>query len=91
MAWPLLGSLYAAAPAIGGATAVLAAVCIVAIVRLADDRLLRPLVPVSLLAGTIVIMSREAWGVGVFLLVFLPLVCATFNTMVLRRITAQNS
>ncbi len=91
MTWPLLAALWAGAGDIGAVTAVLAAACVLLIARLADDRWLRPLVPVSIAVGAGVILATEAWGVGFLVLVVLPLAASALTTIANRRLLTQRS
>ena len=91
VAWPLLGALWAGAATIGNATALLAAACVVIITRLADTRWLRPLVPVSIAIGAGVILANEAWGVGMLVLVVLPLAASALTTLADRKLPTPTS
>jgi len=91
VAWPLLAALWASAADIGAVTAVLCAACVLLIARLADDRLLRPLVPISIGVCAAAIFAKEAWGVGVLVMIVLPLAASALTTIAERRLPTANS
>lgn len=89
--WPLLAALFAGAETVGDVTAVLAGACVVFIGRLADDRWLRPLVPVAFAAGASVIFATEAWVVGILVMVLLPVAASALTTLADWRTNAQSA
>lgn len=89
--WPLLAALWAGAADIGAVTAVLCAACVLLIARLADNRLLRPLVPIAIGTCAAVILANEAWGVGLLVMVVLPLAASALTTIAERRLPTVSS
>lgn len=89
--WPLLAALFAGADTIGGVTAVLAGACVVFIGRLANDRWLRPLVPVAFVIGASVIFATEAWSVGILVMVLLPVAASGLTSLADWRMNAQST
>lgn len=90
MTWLLIAAMWAGAEAIGSTTAVLGSACLLMIGRLADDRWLRPLVPVSIAIAAGVIMRTEAWGIAALVLIVLPLAASALTTIADRRLHAAN-
>lgn len=91
MSWPLLAALWAGAEDIGAATAVLCAACVLLIGRLASRQMLRPVVPVAIGVCAAVIFANEAWGVGLLVMVLLPLAASALTTLADRRLPTVSS
>ena len=89
--WPLLAALWAGAADIGDVTAVLCAACVLLIGRLADNRMLRPVVPVAIGVCAAVIFANEAWVIGLLVMVVLPLMASALTTVADRRLTTPRT
>lgn len=89
MTWPLLAALYATAAEIGSVAALLASACVFAIGRLAPPALLRPFVPVAFVVAASAIIDNEAWGVGIAVMVVLPVAASALTTLADHRLGTQ--
>lgn len=89
--WPLLAALWAGAADIGSVTALLCATCVLLIGRLASRQMLRPVVPVAIGVCAAVIFANEAWGIGLLVMVVLPLAASALTTLADRRLSTVSS
>lgn len=91
VAWLLLAALWASAADIGSITALLAAGCVIVLTRLIDNRYLRPAVPASTGICAAAIFANEAWGVGMLVLIVLPVVASALTTIADHRLTKPSA
>ena len=91
MSWLLIAALWAGAADIGSVTALLASACVLVLGRVIDNRILRPMVPVSIAICGGAILANEAWGVGLAVMIVLPLVASALTTAADRRLPTVNS